>query len=201
LRLGAQCKRSVILGLSADAIRREWEPAVRDKAAALSMLRTQCGVLVSKWLPYRPMLIPLAVAWREITNATGPRQGVMRAKLIRWLWCASFTGEYESSSATLAERDSPVLRMWLLGGDAPPVVRDFAWNPETSRTITPRQQGLYRATIALTLSQAPRDFHTAAPLTSDLIEEEKIDDHHVFPRAFSGTLAAAGRRTRCSITY
>ena len=116
----------------------------------------------------------------------------MRAKLIRWFWCACFTGEYESSSATLAERDSPVLRAWLVGGDAPPVVQDFGWSPERWRTVTPRQQGLYRATIALTLSKAPRDFHTAAPLTSDLIEEEKIDDHHVFPRAFLRDLGRGG---------
>ena len=184
LRVGAQCKRSVILRLPADTIENEWGKAVADMASVLAMLRAQCGVLVSKWLPYRPMLIPLTVAWREVATTTGPQQGVMRAKLIRWFWCASFTGEYESSSATLAERDSPLLRAWLAGGDAPPVVRDFGWHPDKWRTITPRQQGMYRATIALTLSQAPRDFHTGAPLTSDLIEEEKIDDHHVFPRAF-----------------
>ena len=56
---------SVVLSLEADSIEREWAPAVSDMAAALSMLRTQCGVLVGKWLPYRPMLIPLAVAWRR----------------------------------------------------------------------------------------------------------------------------------------
>ena len=184
LRLGAQCKRRVVLGLPADAIEQEWAPAVFDMAAALSMLRVECGVLVSKWLPYRPMLIPLTVAWREIRGATGPVQGAMRARLIRWFWCACFTGEYESSSATLAERDSPVLRAWLTGGDPPPVVRDFAWDPERWREITRRQQGLYRATIALTLSQSPRDFHTGAPLTPELIVAEKIDDHHVFPRGF-----------------
>jgi hypothetical protein len=184
LRLGPTCKRSVVLRLSADEIERDWRLAVSDMAAALALLRSECGVLVSKWLPYRPMLIPLTVAWREIANSTGPDQGAMRAKLISWFWCACFTGEYESSSATLAERDSPVLRNWLTGGDAPPVVRDFAWDPERWRAITARQQGLYRATIALTLSQAPRDFHTAAPLTPELIEAERIDDHHVFPRAF-----------------
>jgi hypothetical protein len=184
LRVGAQCKRSVVLRLPADAIESEWGAAVSDMAGALSMLRAQCGVLVGKWLPYRPMLIPLAVAWREVAGATGPQQGAMRAKLIRWFWCACFAGEYESSSATLAERDSPVLRAWLTGGDAPSVVQEFRWDPERWSTITPRQQGLYRATIALTLSRAPRDFHTAAPLTAELIDEEKIDDHHVFPRAF-----------------
>ncbi len=77
-----------------------------------------------------------------------------------------------------------MLRTWLTGGGAPLVVQGFRWDPERWRTITARQQGLYRATIALTLSGAPRDFHTAAPLTPELIDEEKIDDHHVFPRGF-----------------
>ncbi|MHB8660091.1 MAG: hypothetical protein ACYC91_19560 [Solirubrobacteraceae bacterium] len=108
----------------------------------------------------------------------------MRGKLIQWFWCASFRGEYESSSATLAERDSPVLRAWLAGGNPPPVVDNFEWDPDRWRTVTSKQQGLFKATMALILSQAPRDFHTGAPLTAELIAEKKIDDHHVFPRAY-----------------
>lgn len=69
-------------------------------------------------------------------------------------------------------------------GDEPQAVRAVEWNPERWRTVTTRQQGLYRATVALTLLQRPRDFHTGAPLTPELIEAGKIDDHHVFPRAY-----------------
>ena len=130
------------------------------------------------------MLIPLATVWNEVEATTGPAHGAMRSKLKRWFWCASFTGEYESSSATLAERDAPALKSWLTGGDEPEAVRAFEWNPERWRTVTTRQQGLYRATIALTLLQRPRDFHTGAPLTPELIEAGKIDDHHLFPRAY-----------------
>ena len=54
--------------------------------------------------------------------------------------------------------------------------------------MTTRQQGLYRATIALTLLQRPRDFHTGAPLTPELIEAGRIDDHHVFPRGYLRTV-------------
>jgi hypothetical protein len=190
LRLGASCKRSAVLALPPDDIAREWTSAVADMAAAISLLRDECGVLIGKWLPYRPMLIPLAAAWREIAAAVGPDQGAMRAKLKRWFWCACFAGEYESSSATLAERDTPVLRTWLAGGPAPPVVADFSWDPARWRTVTIRQQGLYRATIALTLTEHPRDFHTGAPLTQELIEAGKIDDHHIFPR---GYLKSIGR--------
>ena len=184
LRLGLSCKRRSVVSLPADDIAHEWDSAVESMAAILTLLRNECGVLTQKWLPYEPMLIPLATVWNEVSATTGPAQGAMRSKLKTWFWCASFTGEYESSSATLAERDAPALKSWLAGGAEPEVVRAFRWNPERWRTVTPRQQGLYRATIALTLMERPRDFHTGAPLTPELIEAGRIDDHHVFPRAY-----------------
>jgi hypothetical protein len=184
LRLGTSCKRSTVLSLPAEDIAREWHDAISDMAAAVSILRDECGVMAPKWLPYKPMLIPLASAWREVASASGPDAGAMRAKLRRWFWCAAFTGEYESSSATLAERDAPILRAWLHGGEAPPVVASFAWNPQRWETVGTRQQGLYRATIALTLAQTPLDFHSGAPLTRELIEAGRVDDHHIFPRGY-----------------
>lgn len=184
LRLGLPCKRGTVLSLPADDIAAAWSEAVANTAAAMALLRDECGVLAPKWLPYRPMLIPLAASWREVATASGPTEGAMRSKLKRWFWCAAFTGEYESSSATLAERDTPVLKAWLNDGPEPPVVANFSWNPQRWETVSSRQQGLYRATLALTLTSRPRDFHTGAPLTPELIEAQRIDDHHVFPRAY-----------------
>ena len=77
-----------------------------------------------------------------------------------------------------------MLKSWLSGGDEPDTVRAFEWNPARWHTVTARQQGLYRATVALTLLQRPRDFPPGVPLTPELIEAGKIDDHHVFPRAY-----------------
>jgi len=184
LRLGASCQRRDVLSLDATDIAREWDAACADTASAVQLLRNQCGVLVSKWLPYRPMLIPLAAAWRTVDSASGPERGARRAKLKRWFWCACFKGEYESSSATLAERDTPVLRAWLTGGNEPPAVASFEWDPSEWRRVTVRQKGLYRATIALMLTEQPRDFYTGGPLTQDVIEASKVDDHHVFPRGY-----------------
>ena len=184
LRLGASCQRRDILGLDPADIAHEWDEACADTASAVELLRNECGVLLGKWLPYRPMLIPLAAAWRAVERGSGPERGARRAKLKRWFWCACFKGEYESSSATLAERDTPVLRAWLTVGDEPPVVASFGWDAATWRDVTVRQKGLYRATIALTLTEQPRDFHTGSPLTPNVIEASKVDDHHVFPRAY-----------------
>jgi len=68
LRLGASCKRSTVLSIASDEIAAHWDDAVHDMASALGLLRDECGVLVDKWLPYRPMLIPLTTAWREIAH-------------------------------------------------------------------------------------------------------------------------------------
>jgi hypothetical protein len=110
LRLGLSCKRGSVLALSAADIDRHWPSVVGDMVGVLSMLREECGVLTDRWLPYRPMLIPLAAVWSDLSAAAGPAQGAMRTKLKRWFWAACFTGEYESSSATLAERDTPLLK-------------------------------------------------------------------------------------------
>jgi hypothetical protein len=119
LRLGRSPKRSSVLALTADEIETSWSNAVADMAGAIKLLRDECGVLVSKWLPYRPMLIPLASAWRIVADATGPDQGAMRTKLKQWFWCASFSGEYDSSSATLAERDAPALKTLSISAPSP----------------------------------------------------------------------------------
>ena len=184
LWLDVSCKRSSVLDIPADDIAREWVGAVRCMAAVLQMLRDDCGVLTPSWLPYEPMLLPLAAAWREIESASGAEAGAMRTKLKRWFWCACFTGEYESSSATLAERDAPVIRAWLRGADEPPVVARFQWDPDDWFKVGVRQRGLYRSTIALALINQPKDFHSTSPLTRELIIKDRVDDHHIFPRAY-----------------
>jgi hypothetical protein len=52
--------------------------------------------------------------------------------------------------------------------------------------VTPRQRAIYRGTICLVLGCAggTRDFHTQSVITGNLIEQEGIDDHHIFPAAY-----------------
>jgi hypothetical protein len=38
--------------------------------------------------------------------------------------------------------------------------------------------------MALAMIGRPQDFHTAVPLTKDVIDAGKVDDHHVFPRGY-----------------
>lgn len=183
-------KRSSVLALEVDEIVEHWDEAVRGLAESLTMLRDECGVLVQKWLPYQPVLVTMASAWRVVSSATGPAQGARRTKLKQWFWCASFAQRYENSVSSMTERDVPDLISWLEGGEAPPVVESFRFNSTRWREVTGRQRALYRATIALLMRRSPLDFHTSVPLSKPVIDSSGVDDHHVFPRNF---LARTGR--------
>lgn len=181
-------KRSVVLALDIPDIVEHWDEAIKGLAESLVLLRDQCGVLVAKWVPYETMLITMASAWRSIIKVAGPAVGGMRAKMERWFWCSAFAQTYENSGNTTTERDVPVLREWLEGGEMPEVVESFRFDSNRWYEITVRQRALYRATIALLMRHSPRDFHNAIPLSKPIIDGQAVDDHHVFPRKYLKTV-------------
>jgi hypothetical protein len=180
-------RRGTVLKLDvAKEVAPDWSAAASGLASALHLLRDEHGVLTSRLLPYGTMLITLAGAWPEIAAATGPAVGSRRAKLARWFWCATFAQRYENQPNTRTAADVPLLRSWLKDQGPAPEVLDESFDPSLWRSITVRQQALYRASMALSLRHHPKDFHKGQPLTAQVIAEEQVDDHHLFPRAFLG---------------
>jgi hypothetical protein len=177
-------RRGTVLKLDvAKEVEPRWSDAARGLAGSLKLLQSECGVLTPRLLPYATMLLTLAATWPEIEQSTGPSVASGRAKLAQWFWCSAFTQRYENQPNTRSQADVPTLRAWIRGGDAPEVLQ-ATFEPTQWKTITYRQQALYRASLALSLRHHPRDFHAGKPLTADRIAEEQIDDHHVFPQAY-----------------
>lgn len=186
-------KRSAVLKLSIDDITHHWNEAINGMARGLELLRDECGVLTPKWLGYQTMLLTLAASWRKAAQATGPAVGDRRAKLKRWFWCSAFAGAYENAPNTTTEQDVPALEAWLAGNGEPPgLVRDFTFSADRWRGISYRQRALYRSTIALLMSRTPLDFHEGKKLDKAVIDGEKVDDHHVFPRGYLADTSQTG---------
>lgn len=179
------CKRTDVLNLDVPAIEKWWEPAVLAVAKALEMLRDDCGVLIPDWLPYNTIVIPLAAILAKAEKSQNSKAGSDRHKITRWFWCSVFGQTYENAPNSQAAKDMVEVLAWL-GNDAatPETVKDFRFDPKTLRETTPRQRALYRGGMCLILRNSPRDFHTVAKLTGDLILEHKVDDHHIFPQAY-----------------
>jgi hypothetical protein len=185
-RKAPSCKRGEVLNLKAADIEGWWDKVVRGLAAGLEMLRDDCKVVLPKWLPYQTMLAPLAAVLARSGMPKTPTAGAQREKLKRWFWCAVFGQAYESAPNSQSAKDVTELSTWLADGPEPDSVASLRFDPRTLRDVTPRQRSIYRGTICLILGTGTgaRDFHTQAFITGKLMNEQGIDDHHVFPDDF-----------------
>jgi hypothetical protein len=183
-RAAPSCKRGDVLQMAVQQIQDGWHPTVQGLVEFLRMLRDDCGVVLPRWLPYNTILIPGAAAFAAISAMTGPEVGAARNKIKRWFWCSVFTQAYERSPNSQAAKDYVELKSWLTGGEEPQNVAAFDFDAEQLKQITPRQRAIYRGVIALILKEEARDFHTGKRITGNMILEEKIDDHHVFPQGY-----------------
>lgn len=186
-------KRGAVLKLSVEEITSHWDRAIDGMARTLELLRDECGVLTGQWLGYQTMLITLAAVWGSVSEATGPAIGDRRSKLKRWFWCSTFSGTYDNAANSTTEQDVPSLVGWLRGAfDPPDVVTGFRFDATRWLDISYRQRALYRATMALLMSVGPLDFHDGKKLDKAVIDGERVDDHHVFPRGYLNDTVQTG---------
>ncbi|MGH7927347.1 MAG: hypothetical protein ACREQV_06105, partial [Candidatus Binatia bacterium] len=183
-RRAPSCKRGDVLNLAPSDITDWWDQVVSGLATGLQVLRDDCKVMLPKWLPYQTMLAPLAAVLARAGSPKTAEAGAHREKLKRWFWCAVFSQAYENAPNSKSAKDVVEILSWLAGDDPPETVESFRFDPRALRDMTPRQRSIYRGTICLILGGGARDFHTQAIITGQLIEQEGIDDHHVFPADF-----------------
>lgn len=184
LRVRSSVKRGDVLRLSVANIEGHWGAVARGYRSALEMLRDECGVRTSNWLPYGYLLVPMAALWEEAVEVAGPASAANRARLKQWFWCSGFSQAYDRAANTQAAKDFGELRAWLTGGVQPTTVAEFSFDPARLREITPKQQSVYKALMALVLQRGAADFHHGHTLTPASIAAQSVDDHHIFPRTF-----------------
>ena len=178
------CKRSDVLNLANKDIEKWWPKVIAGLVTGLEILRDDCKVVLPKWLPYQTMLAPLAAVLAKLGLPKTPAAGVQREKIKQWFWCAVFGQAYESSPNSQSAKDVAALVEWLGGGGVPESIDALRFDPKALRDVTPRQRSIYRGVICLILANGARDFHSQSVITGKLINEEGIDDHHVFPDDF-----------------
>lgn len=184
LRVRSSVKRGDVLRLSTEDIEAHWDTVARGYRSALEMLRDECGVRTGKWLPYGYLLVPMAALWSDVIEIAGPASAANRERLKQWFWCSGFSQAYDRAANSQAAKDFGELRIWIGGGDPPTTVAEFEFNAARLREITPKQQSVYKALMALVLRHGAADFHHGHTLTPASIAAQRVDDHHIFPRAY-----------------
>lgn len=185
-RKAPSCKRSDVLNLAAADITEWWDKVVQGLATGLEILRDDCKVMLPKWIPYQTMLPPLAAILARTGKSKAAQVGAQREKLNRWFWCAVFGQVYESAPNSKSAKDVVEILAWFAGGELPESIATFKFDPRALRDVTPRQRSIYRGVICLMLGAGTgaRDFYKHSVITGQMMTEEGIDDHHIFPAAY-----------------
>lgn len=177
-------KRNDVLSLKAPQVVAAWDDAICGMEEFLEMLYCECGVLTPELLSYNTIVIPGAAIFMKNINLEGVAWVNFRPKIKRWYWCSVFGQTYESSPTSQAITDISQFQTWLEGGEAPQSVANFTFNSSDLYKITTKQRAVYRGLMCLVLRTPSLDFHTTQPITTALIKQSGIDDHHIFPKAY-----------------
>jgi hypothetical protein len=167
-------------------------------AWGLEILRDDCKVMLPKWLPYQTMLPTFAAVTAKTGIPKTAGAGSQRERLKQWFWCAVFGQAYESAPNSQSAKDVVEILRWLQGGEQPETISNLKFDPKSLRDITPRQRSIYRGVICLILDtgKGARDFHTQSVITGKLMNEEGIDDHHIFPDGYLEQAGVTSSRLR-----
>lgn len=151
---------------------------------AIDFLRLDCGVTSLKILPYKSMIIPLAMCFATDKSAGFHPNATQRSALIRWFWTSCFSRRYSNSVDTAISQDILAFKA-LLSGDVSEltkrtikVSRDFF--KENTFLLTSVNTRIF---VLLLASAKPKSFHSGANVNLDdvLTTCNRTEFHHIFP--------------------
>ena len=176
------CKRRDILRLSL-AEYKKWAGQVETGFEKAARFLHGQKIFRAKDLPYQTQVVPLAAILADLSEEA-EREGARR-KIARWFWCGIFGEVYSGPTDTLLARDLPEVTDWVRGGEnEPTVIRDANFQPNRLLTLRTRNSAAYKGIYALLMRKGSRDFVKGEPVEEQAFFDEKIDIHHVFPKAW-----------------
>jgi hypothetical protein len=127
-------------------------------------------------VPLASVLAELGDAWEEI----GTKQ-----KVRQWYWCGVLGELYGGAVESRHARDLPEVLGWIRDGGSPPTtIRAANFNPGRVLTLRTRNSAAYKGIYALLMQGGGSEFLTDESMSFATYEEEKIDIHHIFPKAW-----------------
>ena len=180
--VAVSCKRKDILNLSKDDYCIWADRALAGFVAATRLLAGE-KVFDSRDIPYRTQLVPLAAILATLEDRW--KADAVKQKLIRWYWCGVFGEMYGGATESRFANDLPQVLSWLEGGSEPDTVRDANFSPDRLLTLRTRLSAAYKGLHAILMRDGAQDFVSGEPFEIQTYFNDKVDIHHIFPKAWS----------------
>ena len=178
------CNRDALLALPLQAYRKHADTVENGFREAASFLHEQ-KLIAQRDVPYAPLLVGLAATFSILGSEalTVPAKD----KIKRWFWSATLGELYGSTTESLLARDVPDLARWIdNAGPAPRTLDDAIFQQDRLRSLRGRYSAAYKGIHVLLMGYeyGCKDFVTGKPTEVMTFFKDKIDIHHIFPRAW-----------------
>ena len=177
------CKRKEILELDRKRYG-EWSDQIEDGfVKAVRFLHRQ-RIFNAKDVPYSAQLVPLAAILTDLGHLSEIEE--VQQKIARWYWCGVLGEMYADSTATQAAMDFSEVTTWIKeGGKEPTTIREANFQEKRLLELRTRNSALYKGIHALIMhDRGASDFRTGYPIDEKVFFDDRIDIHHIFPKAW-----------------
>lgn len=178
------CKKRDILNLNLKDYLR-WADLVEKGFGSAAKFMHRQFVFERRNVPYSTQLIPLAVLYVELASELEP--AIARERLEHWFWSGIFGEVYGSAIETQFALDLIQVSDYVRYGTKPTLIDQASFAPERLLTLRTRNSAAYKGLYALQMKHGAADWKTGNPLVLMTYHDEKIDIHHVFPKAWASS--------------
>ena len=175
------CRRRDILNLNLNDYSRWADKVEAGFVEAAKFLRSQY-VFGRSNVPYDTQLVPLAALCVELGSELDPHNA--KEKLERWFWSGVFGEIYGGTTETQFALDLPQVAAYVREGLRPSVIEQANFIPERLLTLRTRNSAAYKGLYALQMKMGAKDWRTGDSLSLATYDNEHIDIHHIFPKAW-----------------
>ena len=177
---GVTCKKHDVLRLTL-ADYQKWADQLTSALLDCASFLAQEHIYVSRDLPYRTQLVPLAVL--RVILGQKFNDHAVNARIRQWYWCGVLGELYGGANETRFARDVEQVPSWALGGSKVPVTVDAAiFGDKRLLTLKSRNSAAYKGIYALLMASGCKDWLENKQLGYSAFLDYKVDIHHIFPK-------------------
>ena len=148
-------------------------------------------------LPYPMQLVTLAAICTVLKERVAADK--VRSQLMQWFWCGALCESFSGSPTSRAARDLVEMIDWIDGGSEPMTIQQALFDESWLLTLRSRKGAIFKAVAALLRNEGVLDFITGEKITDTKYFEDKVDVHHIFPRAWCDRAQIESKRYNCFV--
>lgn len=175
------CKRRDMLNLNVEEYK-EWSDRAEEGFYEAAKFLMEQKIFSKRDIPYASQLIPLAAIFVELGSKA--HNHTIRQKIARWYWCGVFGELYGAATETRFAKDLPQTIEWINGGNQPDTITEAAFESDRLITMRTRNSAAYKGVHVLLMKEGCKDFMSGVSVDLQTYNNDNIDIHHIFPRAY-----------------